>query len=82
MLKVPKDPALVLSENYNISMCQTANWNHRQERENQQVKEIDCSLLRAFHPFVARSDSSISQPQNGAEKLYLNGTLLSKYVYP
>ena len=82
MLKVPKDPAMVLSKNYNISMCQTANWNHRHERENQQVKEIDCSLLRSFHPFVARSVSSISQPCNGAEELYLNGTLLGKYVDP
>lgn len=75
-LKVPRNTEKVLSQNYNVNICQTRSYDHQQQAsiKPEHVKSVDCSLLYRVYPFVMRT--SKNQKQRQTEKLYLNGRVV------
>ncbi|XP_067928975.1 uncharacterized protein [Watersipora subatra] len=73
-LKAPKNSELIISQNYDINLCQSRSYDHKKEKDIslKEITTVNCRQLYRIYPFVIREKS-----RQGIENVYLDGRLLS-----
>ena len=85
MLMGPRQPERALRLTYKLERCETALYNHRQERHSHanERKSLACEKLHEALPFVQRTASHAGGGGGGCnETLVRGGRVLSFYYFP